>query len=345
MEEKNLNEQQKNIKETTTKENGTEKTTKCGCKKGILISGIIGILIGMAIMFILGTTKVIDFENKVIAKTNVGEIKENDIFDELKEHYTIELLLENIDKQLLEPKYSLTEEQEKEIDNQMGQIFDMYSMYYGLTQEQFLTENGFNDKEEFREYLAFDYKRNLQYLNYIETLVSEDEIKKYYDEKIYGEINTKHMLVQVTDKVTEKEAKKMAEEIIKKLNDGKDFDKVAKEYGDKIIFEELGYNGFNSGLVTEYVEASKKLENGKYSKEPVKTEYGYHVIYRIGQKEKPTLDEVKNEILAALSADLEAKDANLRYKAFIKFREENGLKIEDSKFKKEYKEYCEKYNK
>ena len=66
MEEKNLNEQQKNIKETTTQENSTGKTMKCGCKKGILISGIIGILLGMTIMFILGTTRVIDFENKIL---------------------------------------------------------------------------------------------------------------------------------------------------------------------------------------------------------------------------------------------------------------------------------------
>ena len=311
MEEKNLNEQQKNIKETTTQENSTGKTMKCGCKKGILISGIIGILLGMTIMFILGTTRVIDFENKIIAKTNLGEITENAIFDELKEHYTIELLLENIDQQLLEPKYSLTEEQEKEIDSQMQQILEMYSLYYGLTEQQFLTENGFKDKEEFRNYLAFDYKRNLEYLDYIDKLISEEEINKYYDEEIYGEIDTKHMLVQVSEEVTEKEAKKKAEEIIKKLNKGEDFDKVAKEYGDKIIFEELGYNGFASGLVTEYVEASKKLGNGKYSKEPVKTEYGYHVIYRIDQKEKPTLEEVKNEILAVLSADLEEKDEKI----------------------------------
>ena len=45
-----------------------------------------------------------------------------------------------------------------------------------------------------------------------------------------------------------------------------------------------------------------------------------------------------------LGADLEAEDQYIRYKALIKLREDNGLKFKDSKFKEEYKEYCDQIN-
>ena len=43
------------------------------------------------------------------------------------------------------------------------------------------------------------------------------------------------------------------------------------------------------------MEAMQKLENNSYTKEPVQTSYGYHVIYRIDQKEKPALEDVKED--------------------------------------------------
>ena len=51
------------------------------------------------------------------------------------------------------------------------------------------------------------------------------------------------------------------------------------------------------------MEAMQKLENNSYSKEPVKTSYGYHVIYRIDQKEKPALEDVKEEIIDSLVSE------------------------------------------
>ena len=40
----------------------------------------------------------------------------------------------------------------------------------------------------------------------------------------------------------------------------------------------------------------KNLKDGEYSKEPVKTSYGYHIVYRIDQKEKPALEDIKDQI-------------------------------------------------
>lgn len=351
MEENNLNEEKKtndeqnvieNVNSTENREGRVEKENIFK-RKEIYITAIVGVLMGALIIYLSSATGIIELNKKVIAKTNAGDVTEHTVYEEIKEQYTIDNMLQIIDKKILDKKYELTEEQEKEVDEQVEQCFQVYSLYYGYTEEQFLASSGFSSKDEFRDYLVFDYKRNLAYIDYVKEVTSEDEINKYYEEKVYGEINTKHMLVQITEEVTDENAKKMAEEIIKKLDSGEEFDKVAKEYGNKITFEELGYNGFDSNLVSEYVEASKELEKEKYSKEPVKTRYGYHVIYKIDQKDKPSLEETREKILTALGAELEDKDENIRYKALIKLREKNGVEFKDDKFKSEYEKYCEKY--
>lgn len=313
-------------------------------KKEIWISGIIGILIGGLLIYLLGVIGVQGLGNETVATIKTGKITENNLYKEMKKYYPISYILELVDDLILKDKYELTDEQNSEIDEQADYYLNMYKTYYGYTEEEFLSENGFESKEEFKKYLALDYKRNLYYIDYLKTLISEEEINNYYNEKVYGEIDTKHILVAVSDDVTDEQALKLAKKIIAKLDSGTSFDDVVKEYEDKITYEELGYNGFNSNLAEEYVEASKTLENGAYSKEPVKTDFGYHIIYRIDQKEKPSLEDAQSDIVEILGKDLEAEDQNIRYKALIKLREENNLDIKDSKFKKEYEEYCKEIN-
>lgn len=336
---------------------GKEKSNflKVFKKKEIWISLVAGLVLGGVLIYILISTNIVKVakvekvsiikeKNETVLKVNNDKITSNEVYQEMKKYYPISYLLELVDDKILEDKYNLTEEQQAEIDEQANYYLNMYKTYYGYTEEEFLSENGFESKEKFKEYLTLDYKRNLYYIDYLKTIISEEEINNYYNEKVYGEIDTKHILVAVSDDVTDEQALKLAKEIIAKLDAGTSFDDVVKEYEGKITYEELGYNGFDSNLVSEYVEASKTLENGTYSKEPVKTEFGYHIIYKIDQKEKPTLEEATNDIVTILGKDLETEDSNLRYKALIKLREENNLDIKDSKFKTEYEKYCKEIN-
>ena len=262
----------------------------------------------------------------------------------MKKANSVNYALDVVDSVILKNKYKLTSDQEKEIQDQADYYISTYQTYYGYTEEEFLKENGFESKEDFINYLTLTYKRDLYYVDYLKTKIDQDEIQKYYDENVYGEINTKHILVETSDEVTDEQAKAKAKEIIAKLDSGKTFDEVAEEYGDAVIYEDLGYNGFESSLATEYVEASKALENGTYSKEPVKTDFGYHVIYKVDQKDKPSLEEATNSIVKILGKNLESEDSYIRYKALIKLREDNKLDFKDSKYKEEYKEYCEQLN-
>ena len=85
------------------------------------------------------------------------------------------------------------------------------------------------------------------------------------------------------------------------------------------------------------------LANNSYSKTPVKTSYGYHVIYRLDQKEAPKLKEVKETIIKNLLTDKKSADSNLLYKALISLREENKIDFKDTVMKSKYETYTKQF--
>jgi len=93
----------------------------------------------------------------------------------------------------------------------------------------------------------------------------ENEYLKEFESK--KEVNAKHILVA---------DEKTAKEVIRKLNKGADFEKLAKEYSmDQAV--DLGY--FTAEImVPEFSNAAFAMKKGTYSKTPVKTQFGYHVI-------------------------------------------------------------------
>ena len=154
------------------------------------------------------------------------------------------------------------------------------------------------------------------------------------------------MLVKVSSSATDEEkteAENLAKEIISKLNEGKTFDEVKEEYKDKITYEELGYKSYNASLESAYMEEMEKLSNESYSKTPVKTSYGYHVVYRIDQKEKPSLEDVKDEVTEALANKIAAEDQNLLYTSLDKMRTEAGFKFHDTVLEDKYNTYMKQF--
>ena len=185
--------------------------------------------------------------------------------------------------------------------------------------------------------------------------LTDDEAKKKAEEEIITikpEIDKlKGELQEVTDKIqvyeksiSEKttEINAMEREIIKKLDKGEDFDTLAKENSDDTGSKEkggdLGY--FNKGdMVEEFENAAYKLKVNEYTKEPVKTTYGYHIILKTGEKDKPKLKEVKDNIIKALTDEKLDEDKALQVTALDDLRKSYGLKFKDAKLKKNYNNY------
>ena len=130
-----------------------------------------------------------------------------------------------------------------------------------------------------------------------DTQMSEDDLKKYYEEhkeefKKDGEINTRHILLK-----TEEEAK----QVQAKLQKGEDFTELAKKYSiDPNVKASGGEIGFQpkGSLIPEYENAAFKLTKVGQVSGIVKTQFGYHIIRLEGAKPPSyvPLEEVKDFI-------------------------------------------------
>lgn len=286
-----------------------------------------------------GTQPIVNFTNETITA--------DDLYEYMKEHYSVNILLNKIDNIILSEKYPENEEMNTEVNDTAEYYFSVYEQSYGYTKEDFLSNYGFASEKDFIESLKLDYRRNKYFENYAESLVTEKEIEKYYKDEVFGDVDSKHILVKIDkdseDGLSDEDAKKLAKEIISKLNSGKSWDDVVAEYKDKIVSEELGYQAFNASLESSYLEECKNLEVGKYSKTPVLTSYGYHIVFKVDQKDKPSLEEVKDDVIGVLATEIKNDDTNLYYKALIAMREKANLEFTDTKLGNEYKDFTNNY--
>ncbi|HEY1337468.1 MAG TPA: peptidylprolyl isomerase [Bryobacteraceae bacterium] len=141
------------------------------------------------------------------------------------------------------------------------------------------------------------------------TTVSDADLHKYYDEHQadYEQAHARHILIRTQGSplpvkpgqkdLTEAEALAKAQEIRKKIAAGVDFAAVATQESDDT---QSGPNGgelgtFHHGqMVPTFEQAAFALKPGELS-EPVKTQFGYHLI-KLESKETKSFDEVRPEI-------------------------------------------------
>lgn len=311
-----------------------------------------GTFLLVASLFTTGCGKEVKLSSKAIVGIEDGEVTVNDFYKEIKKD-NISKLIDMIDHKILDKKYEKTTEEDEEVKKQIDSIKEYYKEEDAFNQviRQYF---GANDEKELEEILRLEYKRQKAVEDYIEKNLTDDEIKKYYDEKIQGNMSAKHILIAVNTsedadddekKEAEEQALEKAKKIIKQLNDGKDFDKLAKKNSDDKATAskggDLGSFAYDD-MVAEFSQACAELEVNEYTKEPVKTSYGYHIILKTKQEDKPKLSKVKDEIKEKLREQKMNDDSSLYYQTLISIREENGITWNDSTLKKEYNDTMDK---
>ena len=312
----------------------------------VIYGFVAGLLIGLGIMIIFMPERIAELEDgtQPVASIDGKVFTADELYEDMKDYYSVSLLVDNIDRKILGDMYPTDDEMMTSVRENADAYIAQYEQY-GYTEEQFLSGNGFANYDEFVEFLTLDYRRNLYFDDAVKDSITDDEINNYYEDEVFGDIDSKHILIPTGNDgdLSDEDAKALAEEIIGKLNDGATFDEVKDEYEDQITYEELGYQAFNATLEDAYMDALKELDNDTYTKEPVQTSYGYHIIYRIDQKEKPSLDDVKDSVIEVLASEKKADDANLLYKLLIQLRKDNGLEFNDTVMKSKYDSYCKNY--
>jgi peptidyl-prolyl cis-trans isomerase C len=151
----------------------------------------------------------------------------------------------------------------------------------------------------------------------IDAGTSEDRLKARYEtfakEQAHEEVHARHILVK-----TEAEAKA----IIAELEKGADFAELAKKNSTDPAASQggdLGYFGRDE-MVPEFAEAAFATPTGQFTKTPVKTEFGWHVIKVEDRRTKqpPSFDEARAEVGKLIARDIiEANVQELRKNAKI----------------------------
>ena len=322
-------------------------------KKKILVALLIlGFASGCGKVPVLknGEEAVVSFSN-----ANLG-ISATDLYSEIKKKYALNSLIDMIDRQILLEKYPKEEENAKKyVNDQITNIKKYYVDDKGKYDESLLLEAlysyyGISTIDEFKTMLNLSYYREKAVDDYINEQITDKDIKKYYENEVVGDIACSHILItpNVTDDMTDDEKKaeedkalKTAKEVIKKLKDGAKFADLAKEYsadGTKDKGGDLGY--FNKGdMVSEFETAAYKLKLNKYTTEPVKTQFGYHIILKTGEKEKDSLDNLKEEIKNTLANDMKTNDKTVQVNALVELRKSMKMNIEDDELEKQYSTY------
>lgn len=298
-----------------------------------------------------GKEAVVSFEDTKIS------ISADDLYNEIKEKYALNSLIDMIDNSILLKEYPKSDSDAKKYaDEQLESIKKYYVDDDGKYDEKSLLSAlskyyGISSLDEFKEMLKLTYYRNKAVDDYAKNSITDKQVQKYYDEEYVGDISCKHILIapktkdsmsDTEKKKAEEAALKTAKEVIKKLNDGAKFDDLAKEYSDddsnKNKGGDLGY--FNKGdMVTEFETAAYALKLNKYTTTPVKTKFGYHIILKTGEKEKEALDKVKDTIITTLADKAKEDDNTMQINALVELRKKYGMKIEDSSLSKQYSTY------
>ena len=162
---------------------------------------------------------------------------------------------------------------------------------------------GMADNKEFKARVVFLRSRalhNAYFENKVVNAVTDDAIKARYDLEVSKtepekEVDARHILLKT---------KEEAMVVIGELDTGKDFAELAK-------VKSTGPSGANGGtlgffgkgqMVPDFETAAFALEKGAYTKEPVKTQFGWHVILKQDERDKqpPSFEESKAQIKQAL---------------------------------------------
>jgi foldase protein PrsA len=223
----------------------------------------------------------------VIVESEVGNITKDEFYTEMKDMAGEPVLQSMLYEKVLEDKYEVS------------------------------------DKEDaFKE----DYlKLNLLLEKAVASNITDEDVKKYYDEEYKPEIKASHILVEDEEK---------AKEVKSKLDAGEKFEDLAKEYSSDGSAEQGGDLGwFGPGkMVPEFEEAAYALEVNEIS-EPVQSQFGFHIIKVTEKKEKEAFEDVKEDMKKQVLTSRLSNPVTIQ-EAISKEMKDAGVKVNDKDLEK-----------
>ncbi|WP_168210976.1 peptidylprolyl isomerase [Persicimonas caeni] len=216
-----------------------------------------------------------------------------------------------IDEHLIDQKLegAKVEVEPKEVDEEFNKFKERFPNEKAF--ESFLTRNGIT-ADKMKENLQKDLKLRKLLEDKYGIEVTEKDAKDYYEKNEARfeqpeQVKARHILIKTekgADQAALDKAKKRAEDLAKEAKkSGTDFAKLAEEKSEGPSASRGGDLGFftRRRMVPEFSEAAFNMKPGEIS-DPVKTQFGYHVIKVEEKKEagKVPYDEAKEKIMMQL---------------------------------------------
>ncbi|ACJ81540.1 peptidylprolyl isomerase PrsA [Bacillus paranthracis] len=250
-----------------------------------------------------------------IVTSKAGDITKEEFYEQMKTQAGKQVLNNMVMEKVLIKNYKV---EDKEVDKK----FDEMKKQYGDQFDTLLKQQGIKE-----ETLKTGVRAQLAQEKAIEKTITDKELKDNYK----PEIKASHILVK--DEAT---AKKVKEE----LGQGKSFEELAKQYsedtGSKEKGGDLGFFGPGK-MVKEFEEAAYKLKKDEVS-EPVKSQFGYHIIKVTDIKEpEKSFEQSKADIKKEI-VQKKAQDGAFMNDLMMKEIKKADVKVDDKDLKDLFEE-------
>ncbi|MCX4220633.1 SurA N-terminal domain-containing protein [Pseudomonas sp. MCal1] len=199
---------------------------------------------------------------------------------------------------------------------------DEVKAYYDEHAKEFMTP----------DQVVIDYLELKKASFFDQVTVKDEDLQAAYQKEIANlseQRRAAHILIEVNDKTTEAQAKAKIEEIQARLAKGEKFEALAKEFsqdpGSANNGGDLGYAG--PGVYDPAFEKALYSLNKDQVSEPVRTDFGYHLIKLLGVEapEVPTLASLKDK----LTRELKTQQVEQRFVEATKQLEDSSFEASD----------------
>lgn len=225
-------------------------------------------------------------DDPVVARVNGKEIHRSEVISALQQlpAQAQQMKLEDLYPRILENMIAAKLAQDAGYKEKLQDTKDVKAQL--KEDEARLVENAYIVKQV--EARMTDALLQQKYNEYVKAHPSEEEVR------------ARHILVKTEDE---------AKDLIKKINGGADFAKLASEQQiDKASAAQAGDLGYfvKGEMVAPFADAAFAMKPGEVSKTPVKTDFGWHVIKVEDRRmrQPPTFEQAKPQLRQAVGQEL-----------------------------------------
>lgn len=242
-----------------------------------------------------------------VAQSSAGNVTKDELYTMMKDKIGTQALQQLVYEKVLSKKYNVT-------DKELNAKVDDLKKNLGSNFQAALAQYGYKNESDLKETMKVGMMQEKAAMQDIK--VTDKELKDYYN-NYQPDIKARHILV--ADEAT-------ANDIKKQLDAGAKFEDLAKKYSTDTATKDNGgdLGWFGTGKMDpDFEKAAFALKVNEISA-PVKSQYGYHIIQKTGEKKKKSYSAMKNDIIKAVKESKLTNDV-------INKRMEKELKAADVK--------------